>query len=184
MKSGNLNFLEPSGPLQACNRTASLGSVTPYQLPGHLPQCSARLQYISFPSSAASTFEFRYTFRTVDYIRFSGCFWCMPDPTCSSPRLASVRMVHFVVAFLNWLGKCAVGQGTCSEYEIKCIHTAVYIYCVQTVGAQKHDISDCFSDTSSKAERKGNAVNFFAKSYRLLYNAVIFRPRLILMCAK
>jgi len=22
MKSGNLNFLEPSGPLQACNRTA------------------------------------------------------------------------------------------------------------------------------------------------------------------
>jgi hypothetical protein len=23
MKSGNLNFLEPSGPLQACNRTAS-----------------------------------------------------------------------------------------------------------------------------------------------------------------
>jgi len=24
MKSGNLNFLEPSGPLQACNRTALL----------------------------------------------------------------------------------------------------------------------------------------------------------------
>jgi hypothetical protein len=28
MKSGNLNFLEPSGPLQACNGTAFIGLST------------------------------------------------------------------------------------------------------------------------------------------------------------
>jgi len=32
MKSGNLNFLEPSGPLQACNRTALPFYPLPYQV--------------------------------------------------------------------------------------------------------------------------------------------------------
>ena len=36
MKSGNLNFLEPSGPLQACNGTA---------LPLPLPICNSRYGY-------------------------------------------------------------------------------------------------------------------------------------------
>ena len=46
MQSGNLNFLEPSGPLQACNGTAALGSYivsTGKELPTFLRAIMLRL---------------------------------------------------------------------------------------------------------------------------------------------
>jgi hypothetical protein len=50
MKSGNLNFLEPSGPLQACNGTALLlpifRFVSPFVLPFKMHTCSYFVRFV------------------------------------------------------------------------------------------------------------------------------------------
>ena len=38
MKSGNVNFLEPSGPLQACNGTAFTNAWIPHERGARLPK--------------------------------------------------------------------------------------------------------------------------------------------------
>jgi len=50
MKSGNLNFLEPSGPLQACNGTALpyLGEITPKHFLQDLNTCWIFLKFVSY----------------------------------------------------------------------------------------------------------------------------------------
>ena len=60
MKSGNLNFLEPSGPLQVCNGTALL-PLPPQTLPKHL----SRMLH------SASSFNFQYFL--VSLRSFSSC---------------------------------------------------------------------------------------------------------------
>jgi len=51
MKYGNLNFLEPSGPLQACNWTAlPLPYIITHYKTGQQPQLRARWSFVWIPA--------------------------------------------------------------------------------------------------------------------------------------
>ena len=77
MKSGNLNFLEPSGPLQACNGTALPFTVYALHVSGgfsahhqELKNCTHSIWYVSgLLAAAASVVEF-------EIVPTLALFWC------------------------------------------------------------------------------------------------------------
>jgi len=70
MKSGNLNFLEPSGPLQDCNGTA-LHFYLFHDKCGkaNAPQCYVH-KYIACPVIFLAAGEVRYTLHLLVFIHF------------------------------------------------------------------------------------------------------------------
>ena len=110
MKSGNLNFLEPSGPLQACNRTA---------LPNVFYSCEQYFVSLCRQTSVSVFVKAINLKKKIDWI------WNLPvlskRLTWKKNRLNlnSSRFVH-KMAELQWW------------YLIKWTFTVLYCYCTQT----------------------------------------------------
>ena len=60
MKSGNLNFLEPSGPLQACN-----GTVLPFTTKFHLHPYASKVQKCQYMPAYCKSLSHKLTYKTI-----------------------------------------------------------------------------------------------------------------------
>jgi hypothetical protein len=106
MKSGNLNFLEPSGPLQACNGTAF------YQLSRRLGwdvepgECTAEINLLplqgtepwNVQSTAQSLHQLRYALLTTNVVTY----FIVTFPCTVTAN------VHFFTLYVIQSAKCAV----------------------------------------------------------------------------
>ena len=108
MESGNLNFLEPSGPLQVCNGTALPLRITGRMFThSQMEKCFLQLPLLSKPTN----------FISVNYII---CSLCSHTPPSSDVRLRNATLSELVTHACQTNSRRSE-----THYALHCHHTAM-----------------------------------------------------------